>query len=748
MQLFRNSKIQTKIFIAIVINLMIATALVVYLLNRTRVMNELYHAEISTSMSVLSLTEGVYDGYALMLNLSDTYFMNLGNNAYFDAKQQELNAYFNFSLENFQLLDQLVRNYLPSSAITPHLPILQEYLNTFNNQSLHILNMARVSDMSEFIYHYRAFSEHTASDVFLESIEFILNYTRNNLIQTSYEFSDQIAFSRRMSIGFGVVLYSAAVLIAIGISKPITKSIDKLTDAAQRISHGDVSMDLATNNRDEMSVLLNTFDSTVITINAMLDDLKELTQRYHEKGDVHFRINSTRYENSFKELIDDVNNLIDGNSADMNVALHALSSIVKGEFDIEIKELPGEKIILTQNLRELLSKLDLVYYDISTLATDATRGKLDTQVDPSMFKGSWQELIISLNSLVEAVNTPLQAIQTSLVHMENGHFKKAIIKETFEGTFDTVRLALNNTSATTMRYVFEISRVLKAIADGDLTVSTDVDFVGTYTPIKANLEKILTSLHTTMTDIQQASAQVLSASNVLSDSAVALSTGSSTQRESLDRLTNTIGTINEQALETSLSASEASDKAAHSVVFAKDGNVHVQNMLDFMTNTTESRQDIAKILKSIEDISFQTNLLSLNAAVEAARAGEHGRGFSVVAEEVRMLANKSQNSTKESEKIIASDYELVKSGEKAVNQVEQTFSEIITDIEKISDIVTDISSKSEQQTHSISEIGHAIQEIADVTTNNANTAEESAAAAQELDAQAEILAHRVKFFKL
>ena len=163
-----------------------------------------------------------------------------------------------------------------------------------------------------------------------------------------------------------------------------------------------------------------------------------------------------------------------------------------------------------------------------------------------------------------------------------------------------------------------------------------------------------------------------------------------------------------------------------------------------MTEITNASEQIAKIIKTIDEIAFQTNLLALNAAVEAARAGEHGLGFAVVADEVKNLAGRSADAAKETAGIIEEAIEQIRTGNAIAKQTDQAFANILDKAKKTSDIIGEITTSIQEQSEGMAQVATAMGQIDQVTQQNAANSEEAAAAAEELSAQAESMVQSIR----
>ncbi len=251
--------------------------------------------------------------------------------------------------------------------------------------------------------------------------------------------------------------------------------------------------------------------------------------------------------------------------------------------------------------------------------------------------------------------------------------------------------------------------------------------------------KITTMLRNVITELTSGASQVASASEQISASSQSLSEGTSEQAASIEETSSTMEEISSMTKQNADNASEAFKLATACNSTVEHGNGTVHETDEAMKKIFESSRKIADIIKIIEGIAFQTNLLALNAAVEAARAGEHGRGFAVVAEEVRNLALRSSTASKDITTLITDSVKKAENGTELVKKTKEVFSSVVTQVKKVTDLINEIATASEEQTNGITQISKAIQQMDQVVQQNAANSEETAAATEELTSQAQAL---------
>ena len=296
----------------------------------------------------------------------------------------------------------------------------------------------------------------------------------------------------------------------------------------------------------------------------------------------------------------------------------------------------------------------------------------------------------------------------------------------------------------------DLSEKLNQLAQGNFNVEMNNAeyYSGAYRPLFDSINNISTDLSGTMAEIQQSAVKVNSGAEQVSSGAQGLSQGATEQASSIEELSATMNDISakiKETAETTREASRLSNMAGQSVMVS---NEKMREMSLAMEEITEKSQEISKIIKTIDDIAFQTNILSLNAAIEAARAGAAGKGFAVVADEVGNLAQKSAKAAQNTSSLIEETIEAVNKGVRISEETAESLTEVVTRAGKINDLIDIASSASEEQARGVSQLSVGIDQISSVVQSNTATAEESAAASEELSGQAHILSDLVGRFSL
>jgi Methyl-accepting chemotaxis protein len=359
-------------------------------------------------------------------------------------------------------------------------------------------------------------------------------------------------------------------------------------------------------------------------------------------------------------------------------------------------------------------------------------------------------IIISLTIAIlisRSISKPVKEMEAAAQRMAEGDLSVEISVNS-KNEIGLLGAAFKQTIELLKEYIYSIKETLAKLASNDLNISIRDDFKGDFEQLKYSLEGIVSSLNNTFIQINQAAHQVAGGSEQVSNGAQALSQGALEQASSIEMLDTQIAEISNDINQNAQHAREAR-KNVDSVKKEIDiSNQQMSKMVEAMSSINASSNEIGKIIKTIDDIAFQTNILALNAAVEAARAGEAGKGFAVVADEVRNLAIKSAQAAKNTSVLITNSIDQINNGTKIADKTAQSLSKVVASTSAVFDLVDQISRASTKQSGAVSQVIREIGQISNVVQTNSASAEESAAASEELSGQADSLKQLISRFKL
>lgn len=348
--------------------------------------------------------------------------------------------------------------------------------------------------------------------------------------------------------------------------------------------------------------------------------------------------------------------------------------------------------------------------------------------------------------IVKSITGPVRQIKSAANAIARGQLSLTL-NYSSENELGQLADDIRSTAEALKQYVSEVREGLSALGHGRLNYSTKVEFRGDFVALGDAMEEIGRLLRDSLQQIGSSAEQVSAGAEQVSNGAQGLAQGASEQAGSIEELAVSINEIAESVKENADGAVESSrvaDEVGRSLL---DCDGQMQLLTENIQQIGHNSHEITGIVKEIEDIAFQTNILALNASVEAARAGEAGRGFSVVAGEIRHLAAKTSEASRLTAELIDNNTQAVKEGMSAVDVTAGTLQKSVKGAQDVTKRVDQISRMSIQQADAIAQIRRSVELISEIVQGNSATSEESAAASEELSAQAQILKELVERFE-
>ena len=360
---------------------------------------------------------------------------------------------------------------------------------------------------------------------------------------------------------------------------------------------------------------------------------------------------------------------------------------------------------------------------------------------------------IILSAIMVAVTTkavlkPIQEIDHAIDKMRSGDFSAEI---TYTSRDELGRMAENMRAMliSLREIVHDQMEMMMGMAEGNFAVKSKDEsiYIGEFKILYDAIQEIKKRLGETFVQVQQVARLVTAGSDQVSAGAQHLAHGAMQQASSIEQLAATITEITQQIKDTAEFSEGSREDTLRIQKEAAKSNEDMQELLKAMGDISENSAQISKIVKTIEDIAFQTNILSLNAAVEAARAGVAGKGFAVVADEVRNLASKSADASKSTAALIENSLSAVQRGREITDKTAESLTRVIADINKVAESITHIAQEAMTQANSVGQISIGVDQISGVVQTTSATSQEGAASSEELSSQAQVLKHLMSQFR-
>jgi methyl-accepting chemotaxis protein len=533
--------------------------------------------------------------------------------------------------------------------------------------------------------------------------EVLFNYVQNYYgVEMPKETLANVARGRALLLAMIATALAIAIALGISMGLMISGRLKKCVAILEKISRGDLTDRIEIKTADEFKQVSDSLNRVSQNVLEMANDTNSLVKSALA-GQLSTRAEASKHEGSYRKIVEGINAMLDAVTAPIEISTGYIDRISRGDLPESItEEFKGDFNVIKEKLNLAITSIHALVSDANMLAEAAVAGALQTRADASRHQGDYRKIVEGVDRTLDLVTEPLgQAID-----------------------------------------------ILKLMADGDLTGRMEGDYRGDFDILKTAMNETLESVSGTMSQINVAVEQVAEGSVQVSQASQALSQGATEQAASLEEITSSTTQISGQTRQNTENAVKMNALAKEAQGNAIKGNEQMKDLVGAMNDINTSAEEIRKIVKAIDDISFQINLLALNANVEAARAGKYGKGFAVVAEEVRNLAVRSANSVKETTRMVDEAIGNIQRGNALVGGTAKQLDQIVTGAEEVSIIAEEVSVAGREQTQGLEQISQGLNQIDQVTQNNTASAEESASASEELSSQAQQVKSMLARFRL
>ena len=493
-----------------------------------------------------------------------------------------------------------------------------------------------------------------------------------------------------------------------------------------QISNGKIDELIAQTYKGDHEKMKQAVNNIAVVVQKLQKEMARLTDASKD-GQLSDRGKPEQFQGAYAEIVRGVNTMLDAILLPIGEGNRILGQISNGKIDEliaqtykgdheKMKQAVNNIAVVVQNLQKELARLT----DASNAGQLSDRGKHD------QFRGAYADIVRGVNSILDAVITPLTFTAGYIDRISKGDIPPQIT-DTYHGDFNSIKDNLNMLIAA----MNEITAAAEEIANGNLTVALRER--SPQDKLMQALSAMVSGITRVVSDIRSIAGEVASASQAISTTSVEVSKGASSQAASAEEASSSMEEMVSNIKQNADSAQQTDKIANKSATDAQESGKSVVEAVAAM-------KEIASRVSIIEEIARQTNLLALNAAIEAARAGEHGKGFAVVAAEVRKLAERSQKAAGEINQLSGT---TVKVSERAGEMLQK----LVPDIQRTAELVQEIAAASKEQDTGAEQINKALVQLEKVIQQNASASEEMASTTEELSSQSEQLVRALAFFR-
>ncbi|HHZ23335.1 TPA: HAMP domain-containing protein [Xanthomonas vasicola pv. zeae] len=605
---------------------------------------------------------------------------------------------------------QFEEDFARAKTLTADNPVQQERLQRlhaayeqfmgFEDKLIALRGKSSDTELSALLTQFKAGHERAAMGTIRQLLVDFEAQENDLLVKRSATLQAAKARSRWSMIIGSCIAVLVALVSGWLIRRRLINRLGTASHVADSIAAGNLSISVDSSGTDETGRLLASMSKMQQQLQKVLHGQQEMKRR-HDQGELNFRLDETAFPGDFATIVRGNNDLAASHVAVMLRLSQIMGQYAIGDLREDMEALPGDKAVLSDTMAKVKDNLSSVNREIKHLSQSAANGDFSARGDADNFQHDFRVMVESLNTLMATADDNLQSL----------------------------------------------SDLLQSIAAGDLTARMSGEFHGVFAQMRDNANATATQLAEIVTGIKQSAVSINGAASEIAAGNNDLSQRTEQQAASLEETAASMEELTSTVKQNAESARQANQLAIGAAKVASQGGEIVGKVVQTMSGIEASSKKIADIISVIDGIAFQTNILALNAAVEAARAGEQGRGFAVVASEVRTLAQRSSGAAKEIKDLIDDSVQRVTDGSVLVHSAGTTMGEIVASVQRVTDIMGEISAASQEQSAGIEQVNQTVTQMDETTQQNAALVEEATAAARSLEEQAVGLTEAVAVFK-
>ncbi len=547
-----------------------------------------------------------------------------------------------------------------------------------------------------------------------------------------------MSIRKSLIVGFGTtILVSVIIIVAALVMMNSQKSaymdiIDHYVESTELIASCRIDYNIAARNLRDAALSGDT--SSISNVTSKVEELDQLFAQLENVFPLEDRSTLDAFSNAIKSWETDAREIVSVVGTNRQEAVNMIvnnctpklnAAAVAGENAATALANAQAQIIKQQNMNSNIGLAAIIA--IMVVATIA--------------------VLLIAAKIIRSIVEPSSQVRGALVGFSQGNLSVPV-EFTGKNELGEMCDALRTSQKVLNSVIQDISETTGQMAKGNFDVELTASFPGDLKPIQDSVNAFVVRMSDTIFNISQSADQVSAGSDQVSNSSQSLAQGATEQASAVEELAATINDISTNAKQTASAAEEAQSSVSEAGAQVSASNEYVKQLNVAMTNISNSSEEIGKIIATIENIAFQTNILALNAAVEAARAGSAGKGFAVVADEVRNLASKSDEAAKATKDLIENSITAVRDGADVVGKVTESLARTTELASSVVTMMGSVTEAVENQTTAIAQITEGIDQISAVVQTNSATSEECAAASEQLSSQANIMHQLMSEFKI